>query len=234
MRSEEIIQEALVDGHLVPCLWIAKQIDLENIPEITFMGDFSKLPPPPGEELDRHCWQYLIAKRREQRWERERAAEEAKSAWIPDAGPIFENPYMALELPKVRYGSLLKQKRGDYTYLLPAVYLIFNESGELVYIGQTRKLCIRLEQHIIQDGVNASFLRHLAIDVSRLPTHRCPCGRKITCKTSFRSNSKTGRELMWLVKDKFEVAPISTTEERLLELEHLLQVTLKPKYMGRL
>lgn len=232
VRSNEIAEKALEAGHAVPCPWIGKLIDLEAIPEITLSGGFTILKDPSGNDVDQYCWEYLRARRREQRRERKWLEAEKGRGWVPTSDQIFLDPRSALLLPKRPYGSFLKKERGDTTYLMPAVYLIFNSRGELVYVGQTVRLSKRLEQHISTEGTYASLLRYIAEDSGLISFHRCECGRTISCKRSFRAKSRAGKDLASMVAKEFMVCPISTPTNRLLELESILQETLQPKYIG--
>lgn len=232
MRSNEIVKEALEAGHSVPCPWIGKLIDLEDIPKIILSGDYSPLKDPDGMGVDPWCWHYLKARRREQGIAKDLLEMKKGREWMPDSGMVLLDPNVALQLPRRPYQSFFRKKREYSRYLLPVVYLIFNQKKELVYIGQTIRLSSRLLQHLSTEGSSASLLRYVADDFGIIPSHTCRCGEKISCKTSFRPNSSVGRKLASMVTNEFSVCPILTPEKKLKELESLLQNTLRPKYIG--
>lgn len=116
------------------------------------------------------------------------------------------------------------------------VYLIFNPSGELLYVGETHSVATRLRHHPRPSGHLFNLIaRERALKTKNVLGHRCECGRKHPCvfgevlEDNRQRAASLGREI-W---DTYRVKLIAGTFEEFggrKIVENFMQWLLLPRY----
>lgn len=124
---------------------------------------------------------------------------------------------------------------------IAGVYLIYGETGDLLYVGKSKKVIQRLRQHVAASGdAGSTLLGDIARERKHPPArdsaHKCPrCRASISCSLGEVSVPVDQRrlDLSKEMRETYKVVVIQESElvpVRKEDLEKFVQYVLRPKY----
>lgn len=136
-------------------------------------------------------------------------------------------------LRRVTIDSFLRRKGNDG----PAVYLIFDPRGRLMYVGDATKVRSRLQYHLSPKstcGLLWFVCKVKGIVTGALACHRCPCGYLTMCRLG-QDAATPAQEVLEIsekIRKTYTVALLEKNRGTGSDLERLVTNVLKPMYGG--